>query len=493
MAKKKKNKQQCGGQQHLSPERFIRERMRSVKIGKCYMSTNQDLDQGGGYVVVTREHTGGRISVAVYLVDIWCTGVHGCLYRLRIEDYELDDMLENFGRLAHLEEVSYEEAHNMVWGCVAYAEEAGIAPCKDFALAKYFLEDDTDDIPLIEYEYGKDGKYFLVANNNMELTKYLPLLKKNLGEDEYSFVMQGGDSFVDLDKWDRNGYPRDEYPYYYGANGSPYTYRGSYPKQPDESEFPEVNKVFASPDNRLTLPDAEVDRILALPHDKLRRQLEHMIMWGLGVANDGKGGLSRYTGEVDQIIMHSVIFLGHLGGGEESLRVVLETLRQPEDVMDYLWGDGGNIMVTPAIASLGKDSLPLLHDFILEEGIIHSGKWRVFEAVADIITLYPEKREAAIEWFSTIIDHILDGGPEASFTDYSTNGILVGELLHIHAEELLPKIKQMYDRNLVERDVCGNWENVEKDMMANKYHKSNPITDIKQAYCELDWAFGGNL
>ena len=37
MAKKKKNKQQ-GGQQILSPERFIRERMRNVKVGKCYMT-----------------------------------------------------------------------------------------------------------------------------------------------------------------------------------------------------------------------------------------------------------------------------------------------------------------------------------------------------------------------------------------------------------------------------------------------------------------------
>ena len=191
--------------------------------------------------------------------------------------------------------------------------------------------------------------------------------------------------------------------------------------------------------------------------------------------------------------MHAVIFLGYLGGGEESLRVVLETLRQSEDVTDFLWGDCAHIAATPTIARLGKDSLPLLRDFILEEGIMHSGKSHVFEAVADIAALCPDKRNEAIEWFSCIIDNILDGGPEASFTDYALNGILVGELLDAHTEELLPKIKLMYDRNLVERGSCGYWDDVEHDMKTNAYPKENYITSIKQAYRELDMEFGRNI
>lgn len=492
MAKKKKNKQQ-GGQQNLSPERFIRERMRNVKIGKCYMTAAHDWDDGLGHVFVAREHTGGRISVAGFLIDRWCVGVKKCFCKLRMDDYEFDDLLKSAESVTDLEEVSYNEAHNMVWGAVAFAEEAGIAPHKDFALAQYFLEDDTDDIPLVEYDYGKDGKYFLVAKNNLELTKYLPLLKKNLGEDEYSFVVQDDNLGFDNDKWDRDGYPRDEYPQYYQYDGFAYTYRGSYPKVIDEPEFPEVNKVFAASGNVLTLPDADVDRILALPHDKLRRQLERLIMWGLGVANDGEGGVSMNAGMIDQSIRHAVIFLGYLDGGEESLKVVLETLRQSKEVTDFLWGDCANMVTIPTMARLGKDSLPLLRDFILEDGVMHGGKINVFEAVADIATIYPEKRCVAIEWFSTIIDDILDGGPEASFTDYALNGMLVDVLLDIQAEELLPKIKQMYDRNLVDRQMCGYWENVEESMKTGEYYRGEPVTGIKQTYRELFNAFGRNL
>lgn len=40
------------------------------------------------------------------------------------------------------------------------------------------LEEDTEDIPLIEYEFGKDGKHFLVAIDSYIASKYLPKLKK---------------------------------------------------------------------------------------------------------------------------------------------------------------------------------------------------------------------------------------------------------------------------------------------------------------------------
>ena len=71
MAKKKQKKQ---GQQFLSPEQYIKQKARTLEIGTCYVS--DDIEKAGeGHVIVSRKHTGGRVSVAVYLVDIWCVGV----------------------------------------------------------------------------------------------------------------------------------------------------------------------------------------------------------------------------------------------------------------------------------------------------------------------------------------------------------------------------------------------------------------------------------
>ena len=85
MAKKKQKKQQ--GQQFLSPEQYIKQKARTLEIGTCYVSN--DIEEiGEGHVIVSRKHTGGRVSIAAYLVDIWCVGVKDTFYRLRLETKE---------------------------------------------------------------------------------------------------------------------------------------------------------------------------------------------------------------------------------------------------------------------------------------------------------------------------------------------------------------------------------------------------------------------
>lgn len=163
------------------------------------MFADEEWRDGMGYVIVIRDHTGGKKSFAAYLIDRWCVGVKDTLFNVRVDDEDIEELLRRIGGY-RLQEVSYNEAHNMVWGAVAYAEEAGIKPHKDFAITQYFLEEDTDEIPLIEYEFGKDGKHFLVANSQLELSKYLQPMKKNLTEDEYSFVVV--DHSDDDNEWD---------------------------------------------------------------------------------------------------------------------------------------------------------------------------------------------------------------------------------------------------------------------------------------------------
>ena len=180
---KKKGKQQ--GQQFLSPEQYLKQKARSLEIGKCYISDNFK-ECGEGAIFVTRLHKGGKISMAFYLVDIYCLGVKDSLYRLRMEEEEVQEYLTHYKKM---NEISYEEAHNWIYGAIAFAEEGGIEPDKSFQLTKYMLEEDTDDIPLIEYEFGKDGEHFLVCHSVQEANRYLPTLKAHLGNN-VKFVIE---------------------------------------------------------------------------------------------------------------------------------------------------------------------------------------------------------------------------------------------------------------------------------------------------------------
>jgi len=193
MAKKNK-KSQGGGQQFLSPEKYLQQKARGLEIGTCYVT--KDIDKAKmGHVIVTRKHTGGRISMAAYLVDMACLGVKDSFYRLRMDDWEFDEFLDD--RRDMFRECSYEEAHNRVWGSIAWAEEAGIRPDKSFQFTQYMLEEDTDDVPLIEYEYGRDGKHFLTCRSELEASRYLPLMRQHLGEGNYHYIIGIGDPGFD--------------------------------------------------------------------------------------------------------------------------------------------------------------------------------------------------------------------------------------------------------------------------------------------------------
>ena len=179
MAKKKKNK---GKQQQLmSDTEFVRQKARSLEIGKCYKSVSL-FEIGEGYVVVIRNHKGDKYSVGFYMIDTFCTGVKDTFCRVRITQDELDEYFDKMSEGDDMIECSYNEAHNIIYGAIAFAEEAGIMPNKAFNLTQYLLEEDTDEIPLIEYEYGKDGQHVLFAKSMLEASKYLPAMKAHLGK-----------------------------------------------------------------------------------------------------------------------------------------------------------------------------------------------------------------------------------------------------------------------------------------------------------------------
>ena len=147
MAQKKK---QVKVGKPLSPEQYIRQKARNLPIVKCLVNKNWP-SAGYAIVLVIRQHAGGHYTFGFYSVDTFCCGVTRAhvFYSLGTTDYE--QHIQKYTEQFSLEEIPYEEAHNIIFGAIAFAEEAGFAPCADFALARYVLEEDTEDIPLIEY------------------------------------------------------------------------------------------------------------------------------------------------------------------------------------------------------------------------------------------------------------------------------------------------------------------------------------------------------
>ena len=456
MAKKKKQ-----GQQFLSPEQYLRQKARTLEIGKCYISEGIS-ELGEGFVVVTRKHTGGRVSLAHFLVDTFCVGVKDSFYRLRLEDYEVEDMI---AMIPYLRECSYVEAHNRIWGAVDFAREAGIEPDKSFNLTQYMLEEDTDDVPLIEYEYGKDGQHFLVCKSNLEASRYLPLLKKNLGEGNFKYLIADGhfpymndDDFLEDDAVDD-----DEFGFEGFGCEVDYTYK--HPVYPSEIHlhYPWLQQELAKEENSLALKKKLLERILALPYDELRQDLEQIILYNIGLTCDGIPDdyeEENYNGT----IANSIILLGEVGNDTSSLEVVLEVMRQSEEFYDYHISDGGNHVFLSTLYQLGQHRLELLMDYVKEEGLYIYAKAEVFPVLVQVALHQPERRQEVLAWFRDVIHFATADLPSHKSFSPDLAGLMVCDLVDLQAAELLPDIREMFETGMLSPGVCGTYQSVARDI-----------------------------
>jgi len=149
-------------QKQPSPESYVRTRARKLSLGPCYVNDNWQ-EMGMANVIVTRKHTNGNFTVGVYLVDCLALGVKDSFFKFNVEEAELEEII-NRSSGNQLVETDYVTAHNIVYGANAFAEEHGFKPCKEFKNnTQYILEDDeNEDIEIIEFEFGRDGKPLLI-------------------------------------------------------------------------------------------------------------------------------------------------------------------------------------------------------------------------------------------------------------------------------------------------------------------------------------------
>ena len=488
MAKKKQKKQQ--GQQFLSPEQYIKQKARALEIGACYVSDDIE-EMGEGHVIVSRKHTGGRVSMAVFLVDIWCVGVKDSFYRLRLEDYEFKEFIDTY-RLG-LRECSYDEAHNWIYGAVAFAEEAGIEPEKSFKITQYMLEEDDDNIPLIEYKYGKDGKHTLVAHTRLEASRYLPLLEKNLGKGNFDYILNADDDWDDV--WDEDDNDDEDRSWLYKKYGPemPYTYRHpDYPKE-IQLNYPWIQDELSKTENAIYLKDELTDRILALPHDALRQDLENLIMYHIGQTCDGipKG---YDDGQYNGLLSSCLMLIAEIGNSDSSLDCVLEAMRQSTDFFDYHLGDSSHEVFVPTLYKLAQNRLDKLMAFTKEEGLYWLPKAEVFPTVVQIALRQPERRPEVIEWFREALHFCIDHVAEAKAVDCEVAATMICDLIDLQAIELLPEINALFDTELVDLSHCGKRQEVLDDIANPDYagRLDDCILDIHSRFEDMHRKFARN-
>ena len=147
-------------QKQPTPENYIRSRVRNLPIDVCYIN-DQWKESGMASILVVRKHSNGNYTIGIYLVDLFALGTKDTFYRFNIEPAELDKMVDGMSS-EQMIKTEYPLVHNIIFGANAFAEDNGFKVYKDFAITKYILEEDTEDIELIEIEFGRNGEPFVI-------------------------------------------------------------------------------------------------------------------------------------------------------------------------------------------------------------------------------------------------------------------------------------------------------------------------------------------
>jgi hypothetical protein len=167
---------------------YIVKNGRKLPIYKCLISEEAGLIT----MIVIRRLPNGNFAFGSYMVDKFCLGLKSTTFKIDLSIGDLEDLLEEFSYgIGILRECTYATVHNWVYGGIAYAEDLGFKPDSDYSMTKFFLEEDTEEVELIEFEFGMNGRphYFSGPYDNVQ--KILDTLTKNVGEDNFDFTDLG--------------------------------------------------------------------------------------------------------------------------------------------------------------------------------------------------------------------------------------------------------------------------------------------------------------
>ena len=444
--KKKENKKK-DSQLSSTTTHFITEEMRLLKIGPCFMST--DIQEIGlGLVIVGRIHQSGKISIAFFLVDSFCLGVKDCGYKLYLKQDEIEDILNMFYNF-DFKPCSYEEAHNMIYGAVHFAEKGGVKPNENFELMKYFLAEDNAEIPHIAYEFGRNGEHYLCAKDKEELNRFLPLLQKTLGKEVEYIILDEDTEEEEIEE--------------YSERESEYTFKiPDYPRQVTLIH-PWVYKELAKEYDK-GLPDEQtISKLLDLPHDELRHDLEQIILYKLGQFHR----VPVKKQKEDSVVLAAVILLSVVGN-EESLGCVLECLHQPEVFYDLYIGDFIVESIMPTLYFTGKNQLKKLMEEMKIPGLYPFAKSVIPEAVLRIAIETPERRAEVVAWFHELLQFIIHDPQHGASVPPVLVGLILDDIITLKAFELLPECKTIIKERLADEDTFSDLEDIEQLMIEEK-------------------------
>lgn len=220
--------------------------------------------------------------------------------------------------------------------------------------------------------------------------------------------------------------------------------------------------------------DAELlKEILALDLEKLLEDL-------LTIIKDSIVRFEHYSNQVEidgwddnrySFLTHALLLLSEIKD-PKSLEKVLDIARQDEEYLDFWFGDISRESYGYIIYELAKKELPTILNFLKEPNLYCYIKSVVVESVFGISDSRPDKYDEVIVFSNELLSFHIENKDNEDIVDTEFLGLFVSDLVDLGAKELILKIKQLFDNNIVGYWVCGDYESVKKDIFKDPIDNS---------------------
>ncbi|MDE6576720.1 MAG: hypothetical protein K2K58_00915, partial [Muribaculaceae bacterium] len=408
-------------------------------VYKCFISKNYDK-AGEAHVIISRVRGNGKLSVAHFLIDLWCLGVKDAFGNVNMEKDNFEKYLKG---IDILKETEYDFVHNLIYGAIEFAEEGDIEPVPAFDIWEGMLAEDNDDIPLIEMEFGKDGKHFLITEPGSPSSLLIPKLKSKLGEN-FSYMFIGND----IDSYDPT-LPEETIPFHY-----------DYPEYPEKLKLKNqfIADILLNPANEGYIPKEDLDKIINLPEDEVEEDLTQLILWEIGrtyrqINEDPDYYVNNY------LLIISLLLLGYIGA-ENNFDTVMEVLHQSPEFLDaHLYVAMGEYLQAALLPSI-LANLDKAEKFINEQGHASDAYISLLETLTQAALANPGYYDRIVgmltDWAEKMPERLVEGN---WFTS-EIPGFLTAALIDLNAQDALPYLKKIYETELVDEGICGDWNEV---------------------------------
>ena len=178
-----------------TPEAQIRGRARNLPVGKCYVNKNWREAQMAS-VLVSRKHVNGNVTFGFFLVDLNLLGVKDCVFAFNESPREMEERVHN--PYVEFVECDYALAHNIIYEGIAFADDFGFEPVKDFTkTGVYILEEDSDDIPAMDIPLGRDGVPVVFVSPDRDMRREIAILEKTAGKGNFHIIYVDDKGYLD--------------------------------------------------------------------------------------------------------------------------------------------------------------------------------------------------------------------------------------------------------------------------------------------------------